>query len=507
MAGKKRMDKKEKRIKKLRTEFLPEALEIVERPVAPLGNIIIWLVFLVIAAFVIWACVGKMDEVATARGQLASVEGTQQIQANGNGVITKVHVKEGDTVHKGDVLYTMDKEIERLNIEYSEDNIGLDELRVELLNQLIAERDITEYRDGSYSRAQQEVIDYMIALDQQDGISVKEYEVAVENAKNQYTLAQNGLTIYADKKNYVSEEKVIQKKEKKLGSAQEVELERLKENYEYLKDEADKYKKLYDAGAKAKVEWEAKVQERDNAKAQLEMKEIELGKETISEQEGELALGYQTKEAEADYENQKGAIAAAKNNYDVAVLNLENARAQRKSRLLEIKEQYVDELKKYGVTVEEQYYEYENKDIIALYDGVVKEMYVDKEGAVVAATQVVAEILPDAPGLVVEAEIKNTDIGFVQVGQEADVKIDTFNYQKYGKIQGTVLYVSPDATENEQREKIYKANILIEDDKIGDMELSSGMQCSVEVKTDKRRVIDFFLEPLAEALDNSLNVR
>ena len=46
----------------------------------------------------------------------------------------------------------MDKEIEGLNIEYSEDNIGLDELRVELLDQLIAGRNITEYRDGSYSR-------------------------------------------------------------------------------------------------------------------------------------------------------------------------------------------------------------------------------------------------------------------------------------------------------------------------------------------------------------------
>ena len=52
---------------KLRREFLPETLEIVERPTAPLGNIIIWLVFVLLLAFILWACIGKMDEVATAR--------------------------------------------------------------------------------------------------------------------------------------------------------------------------------------------------------------------------------------------------------------------------------------------------------------------------------------------------------------------------------------------------------------------------------------------------------
>ena len=58
----------------------------------------------------------------------------------------------------------------------------------------------------------------------------------------------------------------------------------------------------------------------------------------------------------------------------------------------------------------------------------MKELYVDKEGAVVAAAQVVAEILPERQELIVEAEIKNTDIGFVEPGQEADIKIDTYNY-------------------------------------------------------------------------------
>ena len=106
-----------------------------------------------------------------------------------------------------------------------------------------------------------------------------------------------------------------------------------------------------------------------------------------------------------------------------------------------------------------------------------------------------------------EAEIKNTDIGFVEPGQEADIKIDTYNYQKYGRLQGKVAYISPDAIENEKGEQTYRAEIALSGDSLPGISPSSGMQCSVEVKTDRRRVIAFFLEPLADALDHSLKVR
>ena len=347
------MNHREKRIKKLRTEFLPEALEIAEKPASPMGGAIIITVFLVIAAFVIWACIGRIDEVAAARGRFVPIDGTCQVQANGNGVITKVHVKEGDRVHRGDLLYTMDKEMDRISIAYSEDNIGLDRLRIELLDQMIRGRDISTYLEGDYSSAQQEVISYMIALDRQDGISIREYETAAENARNQYQLAQNGLKIHEERKSHVSQEQTVQDEGKRLGSAQQVELDRLKEQYAYLKQEADRYQALYEAGAKARKEWEAKVQERDNAAAQVKMKEIELGKEGLAEQESGLSLEYQAGEAAADYETQEGAVSAAKSGYDTALLNLENAKAQRNSRLMELKAQYEAELKQYGVTVEE----------------------------------------------------------------------------------------------------------------------------------------------------------
>ncbi len=104
-------------------------------------------------------------------------------------------------------------------------------------------------------------------------------------------------------------------------------------------------------------------------------------------------------------------------------------------------------MKQYDVQIAEQYNQYENKDIIAPFDGIVKSVEIEKEGAVVAATQVVAEIILDSDVEIVEAEILNSDIGYAEGGQDTDIKVDAYDYQKYGKLYGTVVYVSPDATE------------------------------------------------------------
>ncbi len=495
-----------KAFNKLRVEFLPEALEIVEKPTAPLGNIIIWFVFLMLLAFVIWACLGKVDEVATARGQIMSEDGVQEIQAAGTGIVTKVHVAEGQTVKKGDILYSIDKELEKLNIEYSEGEAGLLELRVELLNQMLMGKDITIYRNGQYSADQMEVIDAMIAMDQSADLSVKEYETAVKNAKNQVNLAEKTIETNSYAEDYYKEQQEIQEKTHGLENTASIELEVLKKDYEYAVKESEKYKKLYEAGAVAKVEWEKKSNEATTLEKQIEIKEIELQGSELAKQGEQSSLNYQINENSANNLTKQGTLDETKNNYDIAVLNLENAKKQRESTLLEQKEQCVAKLKEYGVTLTQQYYEYENKDVVAPYNGVIKTLNFGKEGAVVTSTQIVAEILPEDSQLVVEAEVSNKDIGFIEVGQEVDVKVDTYNYQKYGMLTGTVVYISPDAIENEKMEKIYKVQILLEDDR-NKLELTQGMECSVEIKTDRRRIIEFFLEPLTEALDNSLKER
>lgn len=501
------MKKDDHRFNKLRVEFLPEALEIVEKPAAPLGNIIIWSVFALLLAFLLWACIGKVDEVAVARGMVISDDGVQEIQAAGNGVVTEVMVKEGQKVKAGDILYSMDRELEKKNIDYSEGEIGLTELRVELLDRLLDGKDILEYRNGNYDKDQMEVIEYMISLSESDELSVKSYETAVQNAKNQYDLAVNNLGNSQDKESYLKEQKGIQDKSQNLASTGNIELEILMSNYEFAAAEADKYQKLYEAGAVSKVQWQEKVNTADNLKKQIEIKNIELQNEKLSKKSDTSSIDYQIRESRAETANQQGVIEEMQNNYDAAVLNLENAKKQRDSQLYEMREQCVESLKQYGVTITQQYYEYENKNIYAPYDGVIKVLNVNKEGAVVTATQVVAEVLPDSTQLIVEAQVSNSDIGFVENGQKVDIKVDTYDYQKYGMLSGSVVYISPDAIENERMEKVYKVNVLLDAESAGKLELSQGMECSVEIKTDTRHIIAFFMEPLTDALSSSLKER
>lgn len=380
-------------------------------------------------------------------------------------------------------------------------------MRIELLSNLLAGKDITEYRNGDYNAEQMEIIEAMISMNETAKLSIEKYELEVQLAKSQYALADSNQDNSKNKTDYLEEQKELQEKSAKLGSASEIELEMLQDNYEYAVAMAEKYQKLYEAGAKSKSEWEEKANEADNLKKQIEMKKIDIQNEDLSQKGDSASISYQIEESKSESLNQEGTVEERKQNYEAAVKNLEAVKSQQNEKLYEMKQQYLSELKQYDIQIAEQYDQYENKNIVALYDGVVKSLEVEKEGAVVTSTQVVAEIIPDSDAVIVEAEAYNSDIGYVEIGQEADIKVDTYDYQKYGKLSGKVSYISPDATENEQLQKVYKVEVVLDEDSSREWEVSQGMECTVEIKTDRRRIIDFFLEPLTDALDRGLKER
>lgn len=92
-----------------------------------------------------------------------------------------------------------------------------------------------------------------------------------------------------------------------------------------------------------------------------------------------------------------------------------------------------------------------------------------------------------------------------------EIKVETFTFTKYGVVHGTVQSISNDAIDDEKRGLVYSTRILLKENSIqvGDnrIELSPGMAVRAEVKTDKRKVIDYFLSPLKEYQDESLGER
>jgi len=149
--------------------------------------------------------------------------------------------------------------------------------------------------------------------------------------------------------------------------------------------------------------------------------------------------------------------------------------------------------------------------LVAPVDGLVQQVAVHTVGGVVTPAQALMVVVPKDDALEVEAFVENKDIGFVRDGQEAEIKIETFSYTKYGTIHAKVTQVSNDAVNDEKRGLIYSSRVKPERSavQVGErvVNLSPGMAVTVEIKTDKRRVIEYFLTPLLQYTSESLRER
>ncbi|QPJ64614.1 MAG: HlyD family type I secretion periplasmic adaptor subunit [Candidatus Nitrohelix vancouverensis] len=149
--------------------------------------------------------------------------------------------------------------------------------------------------------------------------------------------------------------------------------------------------------------------------------------------------------------------------------------------------------------------------LVSPIDGAVQQLAIHTVGGVVTPAQELMQIVPESTELEVEAFVLNKDIGFVEEGQEAEVKIDTFDFTKYGFIEGTIIDLSNDAIADENLGLIYQCRVLIKKTKIqiNDkwVNLGPGMSVMVEIKTGKRKLIEYFLSPLLRYKQEAIRER
>ncbi|MCA3241659.1 MAG: HlyD family type I secretion periplasmic adaptor subunit [Rubrivivax sp.] len=143
--------------------------------------------------------------------------------------------------------------------------------------------------------------------------------------------------------------------------------------------------------------------------------------------------------------------------------------------------------------------------------GTVQQLAVHTTGGVVTPAQPLLVVVPREADVVAEVFIENKDIGFVQVGQTAEVKLDTFNFTKYGTVPALVTGISADAVVDEQRGTVFKARLQLQraDIVVQDraVRISPGMLAKAEIRTGDRRVIDYFLGPVRSTMDVSARER
>lgn len=144
-------------------------------------------------------------------------------------------------------------------------------------------------------------------------------------------------------------------------------------------------------------------------------------------------------------------------------------------------------------------------------DGTVQQLAVHTIGGVAQAAQPLMQIVPAGGPLEIEAFMENKDKGFVHAGQSVAVKVDTFEYTKYGTLPGKVIHVSQDAIPDEKRGLLYAVKVLLDRTTLDvdgkDTEVTPGMAVNVEIKTGDRRIVEYVLSPLLRHTHEALNER
>jgi len=185
----------------------------------------------------------------------------------------------------------------------------------------------------------------------------------------------------------------------------------------------------------------------------------------------------------------------------------ENFKSETLKELAELQKQ-VTQLK---AEVDQVKFKNTKQKITAPCDGHVDKIFMHTIGGVVQPAQQLISITPVDVPLLVKAKVLNKDIGFVKEGMEVKIKIDTFSFQKYGLLKGEVINVSKSSIMDEKLGPVYEVFIKPLDTKLmveGKEEIiSSGMSASAEIKTGKRRIIEFFIYPLIKYLDEGISVR
>lgn len=435
-------------------QFLPAALALQETPVHPAPRIIIGLILLFAIIALLWAVFGRIDIVATARGKIIPDERTKTIQAAETAIVKRINVRDGQEVKAGQVLLELDATQSGADVA----RIQSDELSA-LLNAARA-KTMLMAMDAEADRPE------LIPEQAVDPQRLHEEQRLLEGHYRQFKaqLDQLDAQIYRRQQ----EMRVI-----------EAEIAKIELTLPIVRERAADYKKLVNQGSVSK-----------HAYLEYEEKRIEQSRELIS-QKAQLS---QAKAAIVEAERQRDAY-----------------REQTRRETLD--ELHDAEVKATGLHQELVKVRQRDKQmrLRSPVDGTIQQLAVHTIGGVVTPAQPLMVVVPHDNKMEVEAFLPNKDIGFVHPDQKAQVKVDTFPFTKYGTINADVEHVSDDAIQDEHLGLVYVMRVQLDRQTIPvnghEVKLSPGMEVSVEVKTGKRRVIEYFLSPLLQYSDESLRER
>lgn len=431
------------------TAFLPAALSLQETPAHPTPGRLAWVLCALFAIALVWAVVGKIDIVAVASGRIIVSERTKLLQPLEAGVVKRVLVKDGDVVQAGQVLVELDAtnaSADGASVQEQLSAMVSEERRTTALLAALASRRVPELPRDKDTTARDVA---QLQAEWRD-INGKIARWSAEQVRRQAEIVTAGET--------------VAKLEATLPIARqrEADFKRLRQEG-FVSDHAGQDR-----------ERERVEQERDLATARARLAEARAA---LAESDS----GRQAQQAEIER-------------------TLRDRQAQAMSRREQLAQEHSKTDQRARLT-----------QLAAPVAGTVQQVAVHTEGGVVTPAQVLMVIVPLDAQVTAEVVVDNKDIGFVNAGQVATIKLETFPFTRYGTIDARVKSVVADAVNDEKRGAIFPAtltlgqgSLLVDGKRIP---LSPGMNVTAEIKTGRRRVIDYLFSPVHQAMDESLGER
>jgi hemolysin D len=451
--------------------FLPAALEIVETPPSPIGRAIGATIIALFVMALAWATLGHVDIVATATGKIIPTGRSKVIQPFETGVVRAIRVANGQIVNAGDTLIELDPTINEGEINHIRSDLQSAQLDVARLNAALTDSD-----------------DPLAAFRPPEGA-----DRALVAMQRQFLLAQ----ISEHKSKIAALDGQKAQKEAELATISAT-VNKLETVIPTIEERVNIRKSLDQYGSRLQY-FEVLQQLTESQQERLVQKShAKVAQAAVA------AITETRAQARAEYRRTLfGELTEAKRK--VAGLAADLSKAEQRTKF---------------------------QQLTAPVSGVVQQLAVYTVGGVVTPAQALMVIVPSDSQLEIEAMVSNRDIGFVHAGDEVQIKVDTFDFTRYGLLHGKVLSISSDSivrdaasdkanekpagstsatSEPKGQELTYAARISVDRAKMQvedkTVNLSPGMAVTVEIKTGSRRIIGYLMSPLLKYKQESLRER
>lgn len=429
--------------------FLPAVLEVEHTPPLPGARAILWCVMGLFACAIGWAVIGRVDVVAVAQGRIVPTGRVKTVQPLEAGVVSAIHVSEGQAVGAGDPLIQLDDEKPRADLARL--RVARDAKAAELRGLELQLHAFATFPSAHAYAARAQAHPLNVAIAQTP--------MAIRRRINSQLEAH-----YAERA--ALKDAVAENRAERLASERRRAM--LDATLPLLTERAQAFEQLAARSLASRASWfEFEIPRRERA--------VERGIVDA----GLVALDA----AQAALQQRLHALAAGE-----------------RARLLEARATLETELQALELDIGKAQSRIRERRLLAPEAATVHQLAVHTVGGVVSPAEQLMLLVPRHGGLIAEVFVTNRDAGFVLAGQRAAIKVETFPFTQYGTIDARVSHVAHDAVADDHAGLVYPAQLSLErttittDNRLA--ELAPGMAVTAEIKLGRRRLIEFLAAPL-----------